>query len=157
MIWYLKLGKISIMFLACDVQSIINRVFLFKLNALFCSPGQVPILLFVYSQCCSKGKIYCICINWGRDRSAGNWTETWNWPSRTCWWDIFWYLWQIWTGQWTHFGQLLCINSEFTLVLIFVLHVDRLTIPYLKLFDRVMMLLLTLSRPWMTFSTCIHW
>lgn len=33
----------------------------------------------------------------------------------------------------------------------------RLTGTYLKLVYRVMMLLLTLSRLWMTFSTCIHW
>ena len=73
---------------------------------------QVPFLLFLYPQCCSKGKIHCICINRGRDWSSWIWIETWNWPPRSCWWDILRYLWQIWTSQWTFFGQLLYFDSE---------------------------------------------
>lgn len=73
---------------------------------------QVSFLLLLLSQCCSKGKIYCICINRGRDWSSWDWAKARNWPFRACWRDIFWYLWQISASQWTLFGQLLHINRE---------------------------------------------
>jgi len=147
------------MFWAHNLPVNFKLYFPFKLNVTLCYPGQVPILLLIYSQCCSKGEIYCIRIIRGRDRSASNWTKTWNWSSRTCWWDIFWHLWQIWTGQWTDFGQLLYINGELLSLenICAVCCWYRLTVTHLKLVYRVMMLLLTLSRLWMTFSTCIHW
>lgn len=160
-LWIISAGNT---FLSVDwsLTGHLNRYLKFfycYIECFFCCPVQVPILLFIFSQCCPKGKIYCICISRGRDRSASDWTEARNWPSRTCWRDIFWYVWQIWASQWTIFGQLLYFNCEFTLSYIFMYayYVDRLTITYLQFIDRVMMLLLTLSQLYWTSSTCIHW
>lgn len=73
---------------------------------------QVSFLFLLLSQCCSEGKIYCVCVNGGRNWSSWEWAKARNWPFRACWRYIFWYLWQIWASQWTLFGQLLHINCE---------------------------------------------
>lgn len=74
---------------------------------------QVSFLLFLLSQCRSKGQIHCICINRCRDWSSWDWTKAWNRSFRSSGWNILWHLWQIWTCQWTVFGQLLYLNGEY--------------------------------------------
>ena len=79
----------------------------------------ILLLLSRYLFCCSyshnvapKGKFIAFVSTEAETDHPGTELKGRNWPSRACWWDILWYLWQIRTSQWTNLGQLLYINCK---------------------------------------------
>lgn len=94
------------------IQLVCFKNSLFSFSWILTLVLQVSLLLFLLPQCCSKGEIYCICIDRSRVRPAWNRTKARTWSSRASRWDILWYLWQIWTSQRTLSGQLFYIYGK---------------------------------------------